>query len=57
MLLGHFEGADRLDTFSRYNAGVDPLGDIRLRATASGPWTVNASTSSLTVSGRIPTGR
>jgi hypothetical protein len=41
-LPGHFEGADRFITFSFYKVGVDPLGDIRLRANAWGPWTLNA---------------
>lgn len=41
-LPGHFEGANRVITFSFYKTGIDPFGDIRLRATASGPWTLNA---------------
>jgi hypothetical protein len=41
-LPGHFEGAGRFITFAFYKVGIDPFGDIRLRATASGPWTLNA---------------
>ncbi|GIE99798.1 hypothetical protein [Paractinoplanes rishiriensis] len=41
-LPGHFEGANRLITFTFYKTGIDPFGDIRFRATASGPWTLNA---------------
>jgi hypothetical protein len=44
-LPGHAEGAGRVITFTFYKTGLDPFGDIRLHAAASGPYTVAADLS------------
>jgi hypothetical protein len=41
-LPGHAEGANRFITFTFYKTGIDPQGDIRLQAYATGPWTLAA---------------